>query len=176
MEPENKKQIQIGWWKFVGVQAAVVVILSLVFFSASFYPKKLKRDMVKINNENLTYVYNNYIKPSKDLKTQMNELSNVMLKIQNNQFGPTEEQDLIVKSASVEKRFQENKSGLDSILMLYQRCLNNYALEYKAVKSSGTCPQDLKNANKDLNELQEKFNKLDGKHAKCVKICENCPD
>lgn len=41
MEPENKKEIRIGWWKFVGVQASVVVLLCLVFVAAQMYPQEI---------------------------------------------------------------------------------------------------------------------------------------
>jgi len=51
MEPENKKEIMLAWWKFVGFQFAIVVIVSLSFFSAKFYPDEVKNDYKKLNSK-----------------------------------------------------------------------------------------------------------------------------
>lgn len=48
MEPENKKEIQLGWWRFVGLQAATIVILSSIFIFGGFYPKELETDYLAL--------------------------------------------------------------------------------------------------------------------------------
>jgi hypothetical protein len=98
MKPENKKEIQLGWWKFVGLQATTVAIICLVFFFAGIFPKRLENDYITLINEakaRLAVV--------KQSKYEIEQLVGILVKIDINTITPEQ-------GKQIEMEFERLKS------------------------------------------------------------------
>jgi hypothetical protein len=136
MEPENKKEIMIGWWKFVGLQAAVVLVMSLVFYSSGIYPEKLEEDFRKKNR--------NCISLSEGLMQAENNISvvkDVLLAYQTKgKMEPADEERIKEISDRIKNNFTSSPTSKAYLAIpnFYQELANKYLDSTRKLKELRT--------------------------------------
>jgi len=157
MEPENKKEIMLAWWKFVGFQFAIVVIVSLSFFSAKFYPDEVKKDYLN-KSKKWKVTKSKYIQASK----QIDELSFLMQKFIDGKIAESEISRIKLLSSDITRKYEEASTKRPFVLMPYHYqdiCLK-YIDKDAALKSAGGCPQELEKVKQERDRFEDKKDEI----------------
>jgi hypothetical protein len=173
MEPENKKEIMIGWWKFVGLQAAAVLVMSLVFYFSSLFPHKMEMDYkayLQRRNEDLKKVSEAYL--------SMSPIKTVVEIVESGKDLDPVKKDKFEKICE-DISSQAAKSGRewDAMPDAYQDLAKKYIKTKEDLKIAGNCPALLSNLQKDNKNLQNQYDNLDiDFKALKGKVALKCPD
>lgn len=171
MEPENKREIQLGWWKFLGLQAVSVLIICLIMTLFHFYPVALKG-----NYQVLKKNYKNYRVKTMDATRKVEQMAGFLNKYKD-QGKLSQGQSDSLKSLCTEINNSllnaEKKKPYHFFPNYYQELANRYIALDESFKqaSSGNCANELLMVKQDRdrlenlkNDLSEKFDKYRSEH------------
>jgi peptidoglycan hydrolase CwlO-like protein len=179
MEPENKKEIMIGWWKFAGLQAVSVLLIAGIFFAAKMFPAEVKRDYrQKVN------AWKKVKEEYKQAQYQMEQIDLLLKKYNDNGSLTDTEKDQLQKLVmGIEQRFTAaaDKKPYHTMPNLYQGLVMKYYTRSESLKSAGGCPMELeakkkeiKDLEKDIDDKKDEIDELKDKIRNCKMACPTC--
>lgn len=171
MEPENKREIQLGWWKFLGLQAVSVLIICLIMTLFHFYPVALEG-----NYQVLQKNYRNYRVNSWDATRKVEQMAGFLNKYKDQgklSQSQTDSLNALCKDINNSLLNAKFKKSYHIFPNYYQELANRYIALDESFKqaSSGNCAAELLMVKQDRdrleslkNDLSEKFDKYRAEH------------
>lgn len=149
----------LGWWKFAGLQLAVVVVLSFVFVAARFYPMEVKKDYLKKSKswKNSKAKYN-------EARKEMEQMALLIEKYGDGKIAPSEIDQLNQMAEKISNDYTAApvKRAYHIMPNLYQVLYKKFYDKDVALKgaSSGTCPAELEKTKAERDKFSDKVDDL----------------